>query len=152
MIDIAKPLAYLFILLGIILFGYGQFFSDPVELSFKAGKVMIKLNQPVGLFMFLFGMVAFFFSKYMYLKALDTGLKDRKSELGIEDEDEYEEDEDDEDDEDDEEDEEDEEYEDDEDEDDDEDDDDEEGEEGEDESLEKDKDAKDEKSQDSDSK
>lgn len=90
MIDIAKPLAILFLLLGALLFFYGMLFTDFVNFPIPDGKVPLKLNQPVGLFMFLFGVVAWFFSRYLYLKTFEEGYLARKSELGIEDEDELE--------------------------------------------------------------
>ncbi len=87
MIDIAKPLAILFLLLGAILFFYGMLFTDFVNFPIPDGHVPLKLNQPVGLFMFLFGVVAWFFSRYVYLRTYEEGYLARKSELGIEDDD-----------------------------------------------------------------
>lgn len=97
MIDIAKPLAILFLLLGAILFFYGMLFTDFVNFPIPDGHVPLKLNQPVGLFMFLFGVVAWFFSRYVYLRTYEEGYLARKSELGIEDEDDEDDDDDDDD-------------------------------------------------------
>ena len=83
MIDIAKPLAILFLLLGALLFFYGMFFTQFVEFPIPGGKVPLKLNQPVGLFMFLFGVVAWFFSRYVYLKTFEDGYNQRRVELGL---------------------------------------------------------------------
>ncbi|MCB9471201.1 MAG: hypothetical protein H6677_23200 [Candidatus Obscuribacterales bacterium] len=88
MIDIAKPLAILFLLLGALLFFYGMFFTQFVEFPIPGGKVPLKLNQPVGLFMFLFGVVAWFFSRYVYLKTFEDGYNQRRVELGLADDEE----------------------------------------------------------------
>ena len=101
MIDIAKPLAILFLLLGALLFFYGMFFTQFVEFPIPGGKVPLKLNQPVGLFMFLFGVVAWFFSRYVYLKTFEDGYNQRRVELGLADDEDEEDDDDDDDDEDD---------------------------------------------------
>jgi len=101
MIDIAKPLAILFLLLGELLFFYGMFFTQFVEFPIPGGKVPLKLNQPVGLFMFLFGVVAWFFSRYVYLKTFEDGYNQRRVELGLADDEDEEDDDDDDDDEDD---------------------------------------------------
>ena len=103
MIDIAKPLAILFLLLGALLFFYGMFFTQFVEFPIPGGKVPLKLNQPVGLFMFLFGVVAWFFSRYVYLKTFEDGYNQRRVELGLADDEDEEDDDDDDEDEDDEE-------------------------------------------------
>lgn len=98
MIDIAKPLSILFLLLGALLFFYGMFFTQFVEFPIPGGKVPLKLNQPVGLFMFLFGVVAWFFSRYVYLKTFEDGYNQRRVELGLaEDEDDEDEEDDDDD-------------------------------------------------------
>lgn len=96
MIDIAKPLSILFLLLGALLFFYGMFFTQFVEFPIPGGKVPLKLNQPVGLFMFLFGVVAWFFSRYVYLKTFEDGYNQRRVELGLADEDDDDDDDDDE--------------------------------------------------------
>lgn len=98
MIDIAKPLSILFLLLGALLFFYGMFFTQFVEFPIPGGKVPLKLNQPVGLFMFLFGVVAWFFSRYVYLKTFEDGYNQRRVELGLADEDEDDDDDDEDDD------------------------------------------------------
>ncbi len=96
MIDIAKPLSILFLLLGALLFFYGMFFTQFVEFPIPGGKVPLKLNQPVGLFMFLFGVVGWFFSRYVYLKTFEDGYNQRRVELGLADEDDDDDDDDDE--------------------------------------------------------
>ncbi|HMO22482.1 MAG TPA: hypothetical protein PKD05_03120 [Candidatus Melainabacteria bacterium] len=97
MIDIAKPLSILFLLLGALLFFYGMFFTQFVEFPIPGGKVPLKLNQPVGLFMFLFGVVAWFFSRYVYLKTFEDGYNQRRVELGLAEDEDDDDDEDDED-------------------------------------------------------
>jgi len=81
MLDIRKPLGLLFILLGVILFAYGMFIQKEVMFHTPQTKFPLKLNMPVGLFMFAFGMVMWQLSRYVNIIRLERGLKEREKEL-----------------------------------------------------------------------
>jgi|AGTN01.3.fsa_nt_gi hypothetical protein len=81
MLDIRKPLGLLFILLGAILFLYGMFLQKEVMFFTPQTKFPLKLNMPVGLFMFAFGMVMWQLSRYVNIVRLERGLKAREKEL-----------------------------------------------------------------------
>lgn len=81
MLDIRKPLGLLFILLGVILFAYGMFIQKEVMFYTPQTKFPLKLNMPVGLFMFAFGMVMWQLSRYVNIIRLERGLKEREKEL-----------------------------------------------------------------------
>lgn len=81
MLDIRKPLGLLFIILGAMLFLYGAFIQKEVMFFTPQAKFPLKLNQPVGLFMFAFGMVMWQLSRYVNIVRLERGLKAREKEL-----------------------------------------------------------------------
>lgn len=81
MLDIRKPLGLLFILLGVLLFAYGMFIQKEVIFHTPQTKFPLKLNMPVGLFMFAFGMVMWQLSRYVNIIRLERGLKEREKEL-----------------------------------------------------------------------
>lgn len=81
MLDIRKPLGLLFIILGAMLFLYGAFIQKEVMFYTPQTKFPLKLNQPVGLFMFAFGMVMWQLSRYVNIVRLERGLKAREKEL-----------------------------------------------------------------------
>lgn len=81
MLDVRKPLGLLFLILGSLLFLYGQFFSEPVTFYTPHTSFPLKLNQPVGLFMFAFGLIMWFLSRYVELSTLDRELGKREKEL-----------------------------------------------------------------------
>lgn len=81
MLDIRKPLGLLFILLGLILFLYGAFLQKEVMFFTPQTKFPLKLNQPVGIFMFAFGLVMWQLSRYVNIVRLERGLKAREKEL-----------------------------------------------------------------------
>lgn len=81
MLDIRKPLGLLFILLGAILFLYGALIQKEVMFFTPDTKFPLKLNQPVGLFMFAFGLVMWQLSRYVNIIRLERGLKAREKEL-----------------------------------------------------------------------
>jgi hypothetical protein len=81
MLDVRKPLGLLFLILGALLFLYGQFFSEPVNFQTPHTFFPLKLNQPVGAFMFIFGLVMWQLARYVELHTLDRELTDREKEL-----------------------------------------------------------------------
>ncbi|MCA9803922.1 MAG: hypothetical protein KC777_18255 [Cyanobacteria bacterium HKST-UBA02] len=81
MLDVRKPIAFLFLLLGALLFGYGQIFQDFVAWKIPNGEVPLKLNVPCGLFMFLFGVIMWQLARYSEIKELEKAIKDREEEL-----------------------------------------------------------------------
>ncbi|MGD9679985.1 MAG: hypothetical protein AB7W16_02270 [Candidatus Obscuribacterales bacterium] len=81
MLDVRKPIAFLFLLLGALLFGYGQLFQDFVAWKIPNGEVPLKLNVPCGLFMFLFGAIMWQLARYSEIKELEKAMEDREEEL-----------------------------------------------------------------------
>jgi hypothetical protein len=81
MLDVRKPLGLLFIILGALLFLYGMFVSQPVNFQTPNAFFPLKLNMPVGAFMFVFGVVMWQLARYVELKTLDTELTEREREL-----------------------------------------------------------------------
>jgi len=81
MLDVRKPIAVLFLILGALLFGYGQFFQDFVAWKIPNGEVPLKLNMPCGLFMFLFGVIMWQLARYSEIKDLEKAIRKREEEL-----------------------------------------------------------------------
>lgn len=81
MLDVRKPLGLLFIILGAVLFLYGQFISEPVQFFTPYGSFPLKLNQPVGAFMFVFGLIMWLLARYVELNTLDRELSKREREF-----------------------------------------------------------------------
>ena len=81
MLDVRKPLGLLFIILGALLFLYGMFISQPVNFQTPNAFFPLKLNMPVGAFMFIFGLVMWQLARYVELKTLDQELAAREKEL-----------------------------------------------------------------------
>ncbi|MBX9670029.1 MAG: hypothetical protein K2X93_20685 [Candidatus Obscuribacterales bacterium] len=85
MLDVRKPLGLLFMILGGILFIYGLFFSPGVEFHTPGTGFLLKLNQPVGAFMFVFGLIMWQLARYVELNTLERELKNREKELADDD-------------------------------------------------------------------
>lgn len=81
--DITRPLALMSILIGVVLYMYGQFVVMPFAFDIPHGVVPIKIDQPCGLFYVLFGFVVWQFGRFSKIKALDAGIKKREKELKI---------------------------------------------------------------------
>ncbi len=72
-------------ILGGILFIYGLFFSPGVEFHTPGTGFLLKLNQPVGAFMFVFGLIMWQLARYVELSTLERELKNREKELADDD-------------------------------------------------------------------
>jgi len=81
MLDVRKPLGLLFIILGALLFLYGMYFSPEVNFQTPNAFFPLKLNMPVGAFMFIFGVIMWQLARYVELKTLDHELTEREKEL-----------------------------------------------------------------------
>ena len=81
MLDVRKPLGLLFIILGALLYLYGTFFTQPVDFQTPVAHFPLKLNLPVGAFMFVFGLVMWQLARFVELHTLDRELRNRESEL-----------------------------------------------------------------------
>lgn len=81
MLDVRKPLGLLFMILGGLLFLYGVFFSPGVEFHTPGTAFLLKLNQPVGAFMFAFGLIMWQLARFIELHTLDRELTNREKEL-----------------------------------------------------------------------
>lgn len=81
MLDVRKPLGLLFMILGGLLFLYGQFFSEHVPFLTPNALIPLKLNQPVGAFMFVFGIVMWQLSRFVEIHTADRELSHREKEL-----------------------------------------------------------------------
>lgn len=82
MLDVRKPLGLLFMILGGLLFWYGVFCSPGVEFHTPGTSFLLKLNQPVGAFMFVFGLIMWQLARFVELHTLDRELRNREKELG----------------------------------------------------------------------
>jgi hypothetical protein len=81
MLDVRKPMGLLFVILGALLFFYGMFFSKPVPFFTPDATFPLKLNQPVGAFMFLFGALMLALARFVQVSTFDRELALRESEL-----------------------------------------------------------------------
>jgi len=81
MLDVRKPLGLLFMILGALLFVYGLFFSQPVQFYTPTSNFPLKLNQPVGAFMFVFGVIMWYLARYVELHTFDKELSQREKEF-----------------------------------------------------------------------
>lgn len=82
-LDITRPLALMSIVLGAVLYLYGQFVAIPFAFDIPHGVVPIKIDQPCGLFYVLFGLVVWQFGRFSKIKTLHAGIKKREKELKI---------------------------------------------------------------------
>ncbi|MBP7860451.1 hypothetical protein KA183_02110 [bacterium] len=82
-LDITKPLALMSVIIGVILYLYGQMVAMPFAFDIPHGVVPIKIDQPCGLFYVLFGFVVWQFGRFSKIKTLHAGIKKREKELKI---------------------------------------------------------------------
>lgn len=81
MLDVRKPMGLLFVILGALLFVYGYFFSEAVPFYTPDSWFPLKLNQPVGAFMFIFGAMMLALARFVQLHTADRELGEREREL-----------------------------------------------------------------------
>ncbi len=81
MLDVRIPMGLLFTLLGALLFFYGMFISQPVPFYTPNSWFPLKLNQPVGLFMFIFGVLMLALARFVRIHTADRELGLREQEL-----------------------------------------------------------------------
>lgn len=82
-LDITRPLALMSIIIGVILYLYGQMVAMPFAFDIPHGVVPIKIDQPCGLFFVLFGFVIWQFGRFSKIKSVHAGIKKREKELKI---------------------------------------------------------------------
>ncbi len=82
-IDITRPLALMCCVLGLTLFLYGNLCSAWVHFGIPHGVVPLKINQPCGAFLLLFGLVIWQYGRFSRIKLLHAEIKKREKELGV---------------------------------------------------------------------
>lgn len=87
MLDVRKPLGLLFMIIGELLFVYGLVFSEAVEFYTPHTHFSLKLNQPVGVFMFAFGLIMWQLARFVEINTMDREMRNRRQELGMADDD-----------------------------------------------------------------
>ncbi len=80
-LDITRPLALMSVIIGVVLYLYGQMVAMPFAFDIPHGVVPIKIDQPCGLFYFLFGFVVWQFGRFTKIKNLHAEIKKREKEL-----------------------------------------------------------------------
>lgn len=80
-LDITRPLALMSVLIGVVLYLYGQMVAMPFAFDIPHGVVPIKIDQPCGLFYVLFGLVVWQFGRFTKIKNVHAGIKKREKEL-----------------------------------------------------------------------
>lgn len=82
MLDVRIPMGILFVVLGALLYFYGWFVSEPVLFYTPDTRFPLKLNMPVGAFMFMFGVIMLVLARYIRIHTMDRELANREKELG----------------------------------------------------------------------
>ena len=70
MLDVRYPIGYLFLILGIILAGYG--YANPATFNTAGGPLPLNIDVPWGILMFLFGLATVSVSKLDEVRALEA--------------------------------------------------------------------------------
>jgi hypothetical protein len=70
MLDVRYPIGYLFLILGIILAGYG--YANPATFNTAGGPLPLNIDVPWGILMFLFGLATVSLSKLDEVRALEA--------------------------------------------------------------------------------
>ena len=70
MLDVRYPIVYLFLILGIILAGYG--YANPATFNTAGGPLPLNIDVPWGILMFLFGLATVSVSKLDEVRALEA--------------------------------------------------------------------------------
>lgn len=70
MLDVRYPIGYLFLILGIILAGYG--YANPATFNTTGGPLPLNIDVPWGILMFLFGLATVSVSKLDEVRALEA--------------------------------------------------------------------------------
>lgn len=81
MLDVRIPMGILFVTLGALLFFYGMFFSEAVPFYTPNSWFPLKLNMPVGAFMFVFGLITLTLARFVRIQTADRELASREREL-----------------------------------------------------------------------
>ncbi len=81
MLDVRLPMGILFVTLGALLFFYGMFFSEAVPFYTPNSWFPLKLNMPVGAFMFVFGLITLTLARFVRIQTADRELASREREL-----------------------------------------------------------------------
>lgn len=82
MLDVRIPMGILFVVLGALLYFYGMFFSEAVPFYTPNSWFPLKLDQPVGAFMFMFGVIMLVLARFIRIHTADRELAAREKELG----------------------------------------------------------------------
>ena len=70
MLDVRYPIGYLFLILSIILAGYG--YANPATFNTAGGPLPLNIDVPWGILMFLFGLATVSVSKLDEVRALEA--------------------------------------------------------------------------------
>lgn len=70
MLDVRYPIGYLFLILGLILAGYG--YANPATFNTAGGPLPLNIDIPWGILMFLFGLATVSVSKLDEVRALEA--------------------------------------------------------------------------------
>ncbi|MBP9090831.1 hypothetical protein KBI23_07345 [bacterium] len=85
MLDVRLPIGWLFLVLGVMLAGYG--YANPPAESLRLGQVLLPLNLdvPWGILMALFGVAMVSLAQIDKIKALEKELRDSRVEVSASD-------------------------------------------------------------------